>query len=243
MGNAVFPVLIMNALPAAGKSEITAYLRSTPVDLRARRFHIGPMHVLDDFPMLWAWFEEDDLLERVFDRPRLHTTPDGYFIHQDLWHLLIRRLSLEYEKLQRDAGGESTTVIEFARGASHGGYQAAYQHLSPEILRVAAALYVRVSFPEAMRKNRARRNPNRPDSILEHSLSAAKMRNLYGEDDWEAFSGGSESYLSVNGIRVPQVVLENHDDVTTTGGEQLGERLEARLSVLWDLWQNRMELR
>jgi hypothetical protein len=242
MGAGVFPVLILNALPAAGKSEIIAYLKSTPLDERADRFHIGPLKVLDDFPMLWTWFEEDDLLERVFDRSRLHTTPEGYFVHADLWHLLVRRLSLEYEKLQRDLGGEFTTVIEFSRGKSHGGYAAAYQHLSSEILTAAAALYVRVSFSEALRKNRARRNPNRPDSILEHSLSDQKMRRLYHGDDWDALSGGPESYLSVHGIKVPQVVLENHDDVTTSGGEQLGARLEARFNVLWDLWQNRTKI-
>jgi hypothetical protein len=235
----VFPVLILNALPAGGKSEISAYLQSTPLEVRARRFHVGPLHVLDDFPMLWTWFEEDELLERVFDRPRLHTMPDGYFIHQDLWHLLIRRLSLEYGKLKRDRHGEFTVLIEFSRGKSQGGYQSAYQHLSTEILNVAAVLYVRVSFQEALRKNRRRRNPNRPDSILEHSLSDEKMRNLYGEDDWDAFSGGPESYLSVRDRKVPQVVLDNQDDVTTAQGEQLGIRLEARLNALWDLWQNR----
>ncbi len=235
----IFPILILNALPAAGKSEIIAYLDSVGDQARARRFHIGPLRVLDDFPMLWTWFEEDDLLERVFHRPRLHTTPEGYFLHQDLWHLLVRRLALDYEKLQRDDPGAFTAVIEFARGEVHGGYRGAYPHLGAQILEKAAAMYVRVSFEESLRKNRDRRNPARPDSILEHSLSDDKMRRLYRADDWVEFSGGEASYLEVNGFGVPQVVFDNQDDLTTAGGEPLGRRLEERLGALWDLWKKR----
>jgi hypothetical protein len=239
MERSIFPILILNALPAAGKSEIIAYLRSIPEDIRARRFYVGPMHILDDFPMLWTWFEEDDLLEHAFHRPRLHTTREGYFVHQDLWHLLIRRLSLEYEKLRRDETKPFTALIEFSRGEAQGGYRTAYRHLGAEVLMEGAALYVRVSFEEALRKNRERRNPERRDSILEHSLSDDKMVRLYRADDWERFSGGEVSYLDVEGTRVPQVVFDNHDDLTTAGGERLGRRLERRLGLLWHLWKNR----
>jgi hypothetical protein len=235
----IFPVLILNALPAAGKSEIIAYLGTVEEQARARRFHVGPLRVLDDFPMLWTWFEEDNLLERVFHRPRLHTTPEGYFLHQDLWHLLIRRLALDYEKLRRDNPGPYTAIIEFSRGEGHGGYRRAYPHLGAQILENAAAMYVRVSFAESLRKNRERHNPTRPDSILEHSLSDDKMRRLYGADDWPEFSGGEASYLRVNSFEVPQVVFDNQDDLTTAGGEPLGRRLEERLGALWGLWKNR----
>lgn len=239
METEIFPILILNAFPAAGKSEVIAYLSSIGEGFRARHFHVGPIRVLDDFPMLWTWFEEDDLLERVFDRPRLHTTAEGYFVHQDLWHLLIRRLSLDYQKLQRDHPDPFTAIIEFSRGEAQGGYRAAYGHLSAEILEKAAALYVRVSFKEAARKNRERHNPERPDSILEHSLSDDKMRRLYYGDDWEVFSGGEASYLDVRGFSVPQVVFDNQDDLTTDGGEGLGRRLAERLGVLWELWKTR----
>jgi hypothetical protein len=70
MPSDAFDVLILIARPAAGKSEVIDYLQSTPVEERARRFHVGPFQVIDDFPMLWAWFEEDDILEQVFDRTR-----------------------------------------------------------------------------------------------------------------------------------------------------------------------------
>jgi hypothetical protein len=41
--------------------------------------------------------------------------------------------------------------------------------------------------------------------------------------------------VTVKGIRVPYVVFENEDDVTTAGGEALGERLEEVLGQLWML--------
>jgi len=179
MSETFFPILILNARPAAGKSEILHALKSTPVEERIARFHIGPLHILDDFPMLWAWFEEDHLLETVFHQPRLHTDADGYFLTNNLWHLLIERLSLEHEKWRRDTPEGHTAILEFSRGGEHGGYEAAYQHLSGEILNLAACLYVDVTYEESLRKNRARFNPERPDSILEHGLPDEKLERLY----------------------------------------------------------------
>lgn len=236
---AFFPILILTARPAAGKSEIIHFLEQIPVDRRIERFHVGPIYVLDDFPMLWAWLEEDDLLEHVFHQPRLHTTPNGYFIHENLWHLLIRRLTLDYGKWQRDTKEPQTVLIEFSRGSPFGGYQAAFQHLSDEILQQAASLNVKVSYEEAMRKNRRRANIERPDSTLEHSLADEKMERLYREDDWSAFTAPDRSYLTVRGIRVPYVVFENEDDVTTTGGTEFEERLADALGRLWALWGKR----
>jgi hypothetical protein len=235
-----FDILILIARPAAGKSEIIHYLRNTPVEERMRRFHIGAFTEIDDFPMLWTWFEEDRLLETVFHQPRLHTTPDEYFKDDVLWHLLIERISLDYAKLLRDYPGfhdKHTVLIEFSRGAASGGYRKAFDYLSDDILRRAGVLYLDVTYEESLRKNRARFNPDRPDSILQHGLSDEKMETLYKEDDFADFSAGDPDWLSVRGIKVPYVVFDNHDDVTTGMGEALGERLEARLGRLWEGYQ------
>ena len=239
MPETFFPLIILNARPAAGKSELLHALKAMPVAERISRFHIGPLHILDDFLYLWSWFEDDDLLERVFHEPRLHTTEDGYFLSNNLWHLLIRRLSLEYEKWKRDTPEDHTVVLEFSRGAEHGGYEMAYQHLGQEILSLAACLYIDVTFEESLRKNRDRFNPQRPDSILQHALPDEKLERLYRADDWSSFSGGDPHYLSIDDLHVPYVTFDNHDDVTTNGGEALYQRLESSLESLWSLWQRR----
>ncbi|GAB4482138.1 MAG: hypothetical protein Kow00124_30690 [Anaerolineae bacterium] len=237
MSDATFDILILIARPASGKSEVIDYLKRVPAAERIRRFHVGHLREIDDFPMLWAWFEEDDILERL-GRPRLHTDADGYFKDDTLWHVLIERVSLEHHKLLRDHPDlydDHTVLIEFSRGAQHGGYREAFPHLSPEILSRAAVLYIEVTYEESLRKNRRRFNPDRPDSILQHALPDAKLERLYKEDDFRAFSAADPAWLTVNGIHVPYVVFENHDDVTTGRPDQLGERLEARLGTLWEL--------
>jgi hypothetical protein len=104
MSRSAFDILILLGRPAAGKSELIRYLRSVPAPERRRRFHIGDFEELDDFPMLWTWFEEDAILSEM-GRPRLHTTPDGYFKERWLWDLLVRRIGLEYRKRSRDRPG------------------------------------------------------------------------------------------------------------------------------------------
>lgn len=230
-----FDILLLIARPGAGKSEVIDYLKSIPPEMRVQRFHVGELEEIDDFPMLWAWFEEDALLEKM-GHPRLHTDRDGYFLHQYLWDVLIERIGLEYQKRRRGASESDqslTTIIEFSRGREHGGYRSAFSHLLPEMLTKMAVLYIDVSWEESLRKNRKRFNPERADSILEHSLPDGKLERLYREVDWPEVTGGDPQFLSIQGIRVPYVELDNADDVTTRRGEALGERLEESLQRLW----------
>lgn len=234
-----FDILMLLARPAAGKSETMQFLRTTPLKQRMERFHIGQIDEIDDFPMLWAWFEEDDLLQEM-GFPRLHSTPDGYFIHQHLWDVLIRRICLEYQKHCRDyatASNPVTALIEFARGVEHGGWKSAFRHITPLVASRSAILYIDVSFEESLRKNRQRFNPDRPDSILQHAMTDEKLERLYKDSDWtEVSGGGSQGTIKIAGVQVPFVVFDNQDDVTTPGGEPLGVRLEESLNRLWRLY-------
>ncbi len=236
--NNTFDILLLIARPAAGKSEIIDYLKRTDVATRRRRFHIGEFEEIDDFPMLWTWFEEDHLLSQM-GYSRLHTTKDNYFKAGYLWDLLIRRICLEYSKRLRDNPkyhDQMTTIIEFARGSEHGGFARAFQHLSPEVVQRAAILYINVSYAESLRKNRQRFNPDRPDSILEHGLPDEKMERLYKESDWEQVSAADPKFITIQSRQVPYVVFENEDDVTTGRGQALGIRLEETLGRLWELY-------
>ena len=242
MNPAHFEVLIIIGRPASGKSEIINLLERTPPPERASRYRIGEMDVLDDFPMLWAWFEEDHILSARLGQPRLHSDSQGYFKHTYLWQLLIERLGLEYHKRRRDEPdyhARTTTLVEFSRGSQHGGYQAAFPHLPEELLSRAGVLYVDVSYAESLRKNRRRYNPARPDSILEHALTDEKLDRLYRHDDWTEFSAPDPAFVHVKDLRVPYVIFENEDDVTSALPDEFAARLE---SVLGRLWQLRNEV-
>jgi hypothetical protein len=230
-----FDILLLIARPAAGKSEIIAHLKSTPLEERIRKYHIGEFEELDDFPMLWTWFEEDAILERL-GHPRIHTDNDGNFLFDYQWDLLIERINLEYEKKIRDLPeyhSKKTIVIEFARGTSHGGFQRAFNHLSKTIAERLAILYLDVSWEESLRKNQARFNPEKPDSILEHGLSDAKMESLYRYSDWEEIIADQPEEIVIQGVPVPYIVFENEDDVTSQGDDILSSRLEERLKTLF----------
>jgi hypothetical protein len=238
MGKGTFAVLVLIGRPASGKSEIIDLLRHAPPDFRRRRFHIADLDVLDDFPMLWTWFEEDRLLSERLGQPRLYTGANGHFQYPHFWYLLIERLSLEYHKRRRDDPhyhDHVTTLVEFARGSEHGGYAEAFTHLADDLLHRAAVVYVQVSFAESLRKNRRRFNPERPDSILEHAMTDEVLTRLYREDDWATFSAGDPYFLTLRSIRVPYVIFENEDDVTTGQPDLLAARLEAVLGQLWEL--------
>lgn len=239
-----FPLLIMIGRPASGKSEIIDFLMHIDIEQRLRRYRIAKLDVLDDFPMLWTWFEEDDILENEFNKPRLYTDTQGYFKEVYLWDLLIRRLGLEYHKSLVDNpgyGAAETTLIEFSRGAEHGGYRQALSNFSEEILINSCILYVNVSYQESQRKNRLRFNSQRPHSILEHSLPDEKLEKLYSEDDWHEISRSNSNFLALNSCRIPYAVFENEDDVTSGNMDALGERLELTLNQLWDVYQSSLD--
>ena len=240
MKSETFKVLLLIARPAAGKSEIIAHLKNTPLQERIAKFHIGEFEELDDFPMLWTWFEEDTILSEL-GHSRLHTDDDENFLYPYLWDLLIRRINLDYRKKRRDLPDyheKKTTVIEFARGISHGGFKRAFTHLSKEIADNMAILYINVSWDESLRKNRSRFNPDRPDSILEHGLSDKKMESLYRYSDWEEITEVQPDHIEIQGVPVPYIVFENEDDVTSPGGEKLASRLEQCLTDLFYKFQN-----
>lgn len=234
----IFKKIILLGRPASGKSEIIDYLKKSTPEERLKRFHIGNIDEIDDFPMLWTWFEEDEILEKKFGKPGIHSTKDGYFLYEYQWHLLIERICLEYRKRIRDKNNyhdNITTLIEFSRGTEHGGYKEAFKHLSGEVLKDSAILYVNVPFEESLRKNRKRFNPDKPDSILEHGLPDSKLERLYKHVDWEEVSSGSPAHINVNGVEVPYVVFENMPS-KTDDPKLLGPALDDVMKKLWGIY-------
>jgi hypothetical protein len=246
MAGQIFDVILLNGRPAAGKSEVIDYLKKTPLEERIRRFHIGDFEEFDDFPILWERFEDDDIWERhgkarlISDTSFNHegrTYPGYVFKDPFFWNYLIEKLNLLYAKRLRDVPDyheRTTAVFEFARGTQHGGFGLAYRYLSDEVLARACTIYIKVDWEESLRKNRRRRNPDRPDSILEHSLEDKKMDFLYRESDWDVFSAADPDYLLVKNRRVPYAVFDNMPEKTDQP-ELLGRHLEEVCGKLWSL--------
>lgn len=237
--NPIFRVLYLLARPAAGKSEIIQFLQTVPEKERIESFHIGRIKVIDDFPMIWTWFEEDDLLTEM-GCPHLYTDDDGYFLKQYFWNLLIRRLNLEYAKFIRDHHNHKdyTVIIEFSRGKEHGGYQEAFTQIPETLANKAAILYVNVSWEESLRKNRKRFNPDKPDSILEHSLPDEKLTRMYRETDWEELVRPNIKHVEINSVMVPFAIMDNEDDVTSGNIRVLSSRLRSSLERLWSIYSS-----
>lgn len=249
MGKNTFDVIILNGRPAAGKSEVIDYLKKVPLAERIERFHVGEFREIDDFPILWERFEDDDLMEEM-GQPRLLTdreftyegkTMPGYvFKGKWFWNFLIKKLNLAYARILRDDPAfhdAKTLFVEFSRGSEHGGFRSAYSFLSGQMLERAAALYIKVDWPESLRKNRKRYNPDRPDSWLQHALEDKKLEMLYKESDWEEFAA-DPAFLPAGArgeFRVPYAVFDNLPEKTDKP-EVLGAHLQEVLGRLWRAW-------
>jgi hypothetical protein len=230
-----FETLILIGRPAAGKSEVIDYLKKTSVDERRRRFHIGEFTEIDDFPMLWTWFEEDAILEKLMNKPRMHTDKDGYFLFEYQWHLLIERICQDYKKFLRDTKEDldpPTAILEFSRGSEHGGFREAFEHLSEEVLKSAVIVYIFVPYEVSKFRNRRRFNPDRPDSILEHGLPDEKLDRLYKESDWEDIAAADPDYIDIKGHRVPYAIFVNEPEKTDDPAK-VGPHLEEVCGKLW----------
>lgn len=250
MEKKIFEIIILNGRPAAGKSEVIDYLKKIPVEERIERFHIGEFVEIDDFPVLWEQFEDDDIMEEM-GLPRLisnkefeykgKTYPGYVFKGKWYWNFLIRKINQKYSKLLRDVPDfhkqNKTAILEFARGKEHGGFKTAYDYLSETILKKGVTLYIKVDFEESMRKNRRRFNPDKPDSILEHALEDIKMEMLYKDSDWEEFSADPE-YLKVRGFKIPYGIFDNMPEKTDKP-EVLGAHLDEVLTRLWQVYTRR----
>ncbi len=251
MNHNTFDIIILNGRPAAGKSEVIDFLKKTPLNERIAKFHVGDFIEIDDFPILWEQFEDDDLLESM-GLPRLisnkefqyngKTYPGYVFKEKWYWNFLIKKINLIYSRKLRDNpdfhSSGKTAIIEFSRGTEHGGFITAYEHLSDEILKTACTLYINVTFEESMMKNRRRYNPDKPDSILQHALEDIKLEMLYKGSDWEEMTTDKE-FLKVRGFNVPYGIFENMPEKTDKPA-LLGAHLEEVLNRLWTVHSRRL---
>jgi thymidylate kinase len=235
--DSTFDILLLLGRPASGKSEFIDFMTRVSGTERARLFHIGPFSVVDDFPILWQKFEEDDAWERL-GSPRLYSRrADGNYAVSDdrIWRFLIDRLTAAVGALPSVPG--RSLLVEFSRGGP-AGYQDALAGLSDDLLARTAILYLSVSFAESWRRNVARYDEKRRSGILTHSVPREEMERTYGTDDWAALThGSSDGFLTVRDHRVPFATLANEPEALDP--EVLRTRYRSALETLFRLWGGR----
>lgn len=233
-----FDILLLLGRPASGKSEFIDFMEKCPLKRRAVAYHIAPFRVIDDFPILWEKFEEDDLWERL-GHPRLYSRPvEGNYsvVEGRIWPFLIGKINQQVEGLIAKAGALShrSLIIEFSRGRTHG-YAETLGHLSDQILSCAAILYICVSFEESRRRNLARYDEKQRDGILTHCVPREEMERIYGTDDWSKLATEPQGTLEVKGIRIPYVTMLNEPE--STDPDVLDARYRDALDRLYALWR------
>lgn len=236
----IFKHLILNGRVAGGKSEFIDFLKKLPPAERAKNYHIGNIVELDDFLYLQEKFIEDDLWEKI-GYPRLHSTKeDHYYIlnnHTRLLDLCYEKFNYyaAHDYINRPSFYENNTLfIEFSRGSPDGGYERAYNMLSPEILKDAVIAYISVSYEESIRKNEARYQERLKLSILAHKVPDTDMIRWNKEQDWEKITGGKpHGYLTIKGINVPFVTIYNEPELK--GTQALVKRYGPCLKKLMEL--------
>ncbi len=215
----IFQHLFVLGRPAGGKSEFIDFMKKLPADERAAAFGIGRFEEVDDFPWLWEACLDDDGRE-ARGEPRLvsERTPEGYNITRpkfrgSLVDRFNERIAADY--LSRPAFyDDGTLLIEFARGVGDG-FRESLERFRPDILSRGAILYINVSFEESFRRNSARYRPGQEESILFHKVPDRDMLGFFRDNDWaEITAGAPDGWLTLAGVRVPFVSMNNEPEST-----------------------------
>jgi len=92
----ILPLIFLNALPAGGKSEIRRFLENTDPDVRRKRFHVGEIVSLDDYPYVHFMRRIDEELNKIGYPGMFFALPDRGFIAEADWSALIRLVNDDY---------------------------------------------------------------------------------------------------------------------------------------------------
>jgi len=160
-----------------------------------------------------------------------------YFLDDRIWDFFIERIDLDFRK--KLAGDppfleHHTVMMEFARGGADG-FKNAFQHLSDDVLRRAATLYIDVSFQESLRKNRWRYRPNRPIPSCIIRSRTPRWSDTTRSTTARLSEGHDARFIAVKGHQVPFAVFHNEPE-KTLDPELLGAALRDVTSRLVKLF-------
>lgn len=98
MDNKVFKIVLLQALPASGKSEVRNFMAHVEPERLQREFHIGANLQLDDFPYVHMMRRIDDELEAM-GQARIYYPGEEPFIDGRDWGTLCNLLNEDYHDL------------------------------------------------------------------------------------------------------------------------------------------------
>lgn len=94
----VFNVLLLQALPASGKSEVRNFMANMDPEILRKEFHVGENLQLDDFPYVFFMRRIDEVLEEM-NQPRIYYPGEDPFIDGRDWGTLSHLLNEDYHDL------------------------------------------------------------------------------------------------------------------------------------------------
>ncbi|MBQ1826694.1 MAG: hypothetical protein II126_01870 [Erysipelotrichaceae bacterium] len=95
----VFDVILLNALPASGKSELRKFMNENNPDQMVSDFHIGENLQLDDFPYVWLMRQVDIALQKRGYDPLYYPSDELPTYDGRVWGVLSILLSEDYHDL------------------------------------------------------------------------------------------------------------------------------------------------
>lgn len=95
----ILDVILLTALPGSGKSEVLAFLRSFPDEVRRDYFHVGYMVELDDFPYVDFMRDVDTVCGLLGLEPAFFQSADRQFKDPLQWGTLIHLLNQDFRLL------------------------------------------------------------------------------------------------------------------------------------------------
>ena len=98
MSNSVFPVVLLMALPASGKSEVRNFMAHMDPAVLRDEFHIGETLQLDDFPYVHMMRRIDNELQAMGEPRIFYPGEDPFYDGRD-WGTLCHLLNEDYHDL------------------------------------------------------------------------------------------------------------------------------------------------
>ena len=232
MKNNVFKVVLLQALPASGKSEVRNFMAHVEPGRLQEEFHIGENLQLDDFPYVHMMRRIDNELQAMGQERVFYPGEEPFKDGRD-WGTLCNLLNEDYHDLMNRnvIKTDSAAKLLFDRLDRAGlaaGIKPRMGLLKEEIrdklasiLENAVILYIWVTPEESRRKNADRADPNDPGSNLHHGVPMAVMLGDYGCDDMEYLINNTdvENTVTVKAhgttYHVPIGVFDNRVDKTS----------------------------